>query len=171
MLKCFKNFILNITFFDSVVDIGCGDGKNMLKLKELGYNFIEGCDQSEELVENCKNNNLNVIKSDVVNLTYQDNQFDVTLCMSVLHHLPTTELRKCAIKELTRITKNDGLIFISVNANQEYGKNNLMNDNGIFYHLFDMCELVNLCEGLICCENIYELYESSHRIMIIKFKK
>jgi hypothetical protein len=91
--------------------------------------------------------------------------------MSVLHHLMTVESRKCAIKELIRITKNNGLIFISVNSNQEYGKNDFTNDNGLFYHLFDLYELTNLCVDLICCENIDELYESSHRIMIIKVKK
>lgn len=174
MLKCFENFILDITNYDSIVDIGCGDGINMLKLKELGYEFIEGCDQSEELVKICKSNNLNVIISNITNLIYQDNQFDITLCMSVLHHVETRELRTIAIKELIRITKNDGLIFISVNANQEYNKNDQIikhGDNELFYHLFDSYELVDLCNELVGCNRIDESYECSHRIMIIQVKK
>lgn len=174
MLECFENFIKNISNFDSIVDIGCGSGKTLLKLKELGFEFIEGCDKSLEMVNHCKEKNLNVVKADIINLPYENNKFDITLSISVIHHLQTSELRENAIKELLRITKNNGLIFISVNAYHEYGKNDQMikqGDNDVFYHLFDTYELTNLCSKIIGCSNINESYEQCHRIGIMCVKK
>lgn len=174
MLECFEKFIKNITNFDFIVDVGCGNGINMLKLKKLGYAFVEGCDNSDEMLGQCKEKNLNVTKANIIDLQYEDSKYDITLCMNVLHHLETHELRKKAIKELLRITKNDGLIFISVNEYYEREKNDYIikqGENNVFYHLFEMYELTNLCNGLVGHTDINELWECSHRIVIIQVRK
>lgn len=176
-LESFEKFIKYILSTDSIVEIGCGNGKNMLRLKNLGYKFVKGCDKSEEFIGICKSNNLNVIDGNIIDLPYQNNEFDITLCIEVLHHLETIELRIKAIEELIRITKNGGLIFIVVNANQEF---NICSDTdliikqvncNLFYHLFNMYELTELFKNVNYCEKIYETYECLHRIGIIQIKK
>ena len=107
-VKSFVNLLEQNSF---IADIGCGNGKNMLYRADC-TNF--GCDFSEKLVSICQTKNLNVIYGDILNIPYQDNIFDYTICIAVIHHLSTEEKRKKAIQELKRTTKNGGKILILV---------------------------------------------------------
>ena len=57
---------------------------------------------------------LNVVEGDVLNIQYNPNNFDYTMCIAVLHHLSTECKRKQAINELIRITKPGCKILILV---------------------------------------------------------
>ena len=109
--SCVESFLNDIPKGSIIGDIGCGNGKNMLYRKDC-TNF--GCDFSEKLVSICQTKNLNVITGDILNIPYQDNVFDYTICIAVIHHLSTVEKRKKAIQELKRVTKKDGKILILV---------------------------------------------------------
>lgn len=177
---CFEKFINKIHKDKSIVEIGCGNGVNLLRLEELGYKYVSGCDLSSKLVEICLNKNLNVVEGDICNLQYADNSYDVTLCIAVLHHLSTVELKKCAIRELVRITKDNGLIFITVNSHFEWTKYVKINNNGdimikqwdcdLFYHLFEPEELTLLFDDFNDC-SIYETYDNSHVVGIVDINK
>jgi ubiquinone/menaquinone biosynthesis C-methylase UbiE len=112
------NFIKNIPDNETIADIGCGNGRNM-KLKP---NNFTGCDIADELIDICKKNKLNVIKGDLLNLPFENNKFDNTICIAVIHHLSTIERRKQAVSELLRITKTGGKIMIQVWALEQDGK-------------------------------------------------
>jgi len=58
--------------------------------------------------------NLNVIEGDILEIPFEDNQFDYTICIAVIHHLSTREKRIKAIEELKRVTKKGGQILILV---------------------------------------------------------
>ena len=58
--------------------------------------------------------NLNVVYGDVLNLPFETDKFDYTICIAVLHHLSTLEKRKKAISELVRVTKPGSHILIMV---------------------------------------------------------
>ena len=62
----------------------------------------------------CLQKNLNVICGDILNIPYQTNSFDFTICIAVIHHLSTVEKRKKAIEELERVTKKGGKILVLV---------------------------------------------------------
>tara|TARA_Y100000996_G_scaffold414793_1_gene406812 strand:+ start:99 stop:782 length:684 start_codon:yes stop_codon:yes gene_type:complete len=108
---CVESFLDPIDPNSSIGDIGCGNGKNMLYRKDCN-NY--GCDFSENLVNICLKKNLNVVVGDVLNIPFQNNKFDNTICIAVIHHLSTIEKREKAIQELIRITKPNGRILILV---------------------------------------------------------
>ena len=57
-----------------VLEIGCGNGKNMLYRDDLNF---EGIDISEKQFEICKRKGLNVHVSSMCNLPFEDNLFDI----------------------------------------------------------------------------------------------
>ena len=109
--SCVENFLDKVPKKSSIGDIGCGNGKNMLYRTDC-YNY--GCDFSSELVDICLEKNLNVIEGDILEIPFEDNQFDYTICIAVIHHLSTREKRIKAIEELKRVTKKGGQILILV---------------------------------------------------------
>ena len=52
------------------LDVGCGNGKNMLYPKNM-----VGLEKCKKLVDICKSKNLNVIEGDCCKLPFEDNSF------------------------------------------------------------------------------------------------
>lgn len=158
--NCVKKFVSQLDKFGDTIEIGCGNGKNMLYLKTMGFENVRGCDSSSEFVNICIEKELNVIEADILNLPYESNLFDNTLCVAVIHHMESEEDRIVAIKELIRITKSGGMIFISASSvekpfSKHCRKLDKINDFAIdwncsgverFYHLFENQELEKICE-------------------------
>lgn len=115
--------------------------KSIIKLTDYSDKILadvgcERCPITRELVDKCKkiycldinpkfldeaknyldNNKVKFIVSDAQKIRLKDNSSDITICTEVLEHLPHPE--KC-IKELKRITKQNGEIIISV-PNEEF---------------------------------------------------
>jgi len=109
--SCVESFLDKIPGGCKLGDIGCGNGKNMKYRKDC-ENF--GCDFSEELVSICKSDGLNVIYGDVLDIPFETDSFDYTICIAVIHHLSTVEKRKKAINEIMRVTKKGGKALILV---------------------------------------------------------
>ncbi len=62
--------------------------------------------------------NINVKQGNATNLSmYEDNTFDVTLCLGPLYHLFTEEDKRKAISEAIRVTKTNGIIYFSFITN------------------------------------------------------
>lgn len=108
---CVENFLDNIETNSLIGDIGCGNGKNMNYRNDCKF---KGCDFSNKLVDICKNKNLDVIYGDILNIPFNTEEFDYTLCIAVIHHLSKIDKRKKAIEELLRVTKKGGKILILV---------------------------------------------------------
>lgn len=99
-------------------DIGCGNGKNMMyRCDKLKYVGVDIC---PEFVQICKDKHLNVIEGSVLNIPYDDKQFDNVICIAVIHHLQDKTNRIKAIEELLRVTKYDGKILIYVWSFNQY---------------------------------------------------
>ncbi len=108
---CVKAFIDNIKLNTINADIGCGNGKNMLCRPELSF---QGMDISTEFVKICRSRNLDVIHGNILNIPYEDNKYDNTICIAVVHHLENRLDRVKAMQELLRITKINGDLMIYV---------------------------------------------------------
>ena len=108
-------------FFDLIdkdkcgLEVGCGNGKNMIYGKNLNKNIkIKGIDICDKFVEICQKKNLDVEQSDMLKLPYLNDSFDFVYSIAVLHHLDKEELRVHALNEMFRVCKKDGIIFVLV---------------------------------------------------------
>jgi SAM-dependent methyltransferase len=104
------NFINLFPEGSKMLEIGCGNGKNL----QIRPNDIKGVDIVSEFVEECKSDGLDVIQADATKLPFDNNTFDATLSVAVLHHLSTIQRRLNAISEMLRVTKSGGKLLIEV---------------------------------------------------------
>ncbi len=93
-----------------IIDLGCGTGLLMTELQ--GYGMVNGVDISKDAIEFCKNKGLNNVKvSDIENLEYSDDSFDMVLLLDVLEH---TKNDSRVLQEARRILKPNGKIIVFV---------------------------------------------------------
>ncbi len=101
-----------------VLDIGCGNGRlykylnNELGIMNYGY---AGIDQSEELIKIARKNypEADFRTADVFDLPYKNGEFDIAAGIAFLHHIPSQELRVKCLKEIYRILKPGGILFLT----------------------------------------------------------
>ncbi len=114
IVKIFKDYNVK-----KILDLGCGAGGNLVYLAKRGFE-VYGIDIAKEGIKVAKDwlkeNNLhanlkvgNVYKK----LSYKDNFFDAVISVRVLHHARIEDIRR-AIKNVERVLKPNGLIFITV---------------------------------------------------------
>jgi ubiquinone/menaquinone biosynthesis C-methylase UbiE len=99
-----------------VLEIGCGNGKNMLYRNDLQ---LYGIDISDEQVLICKEKGLDVEKSNMTKLPFSDSEFDSIICIATYHHLDNNEERAQALKEMYRVLKKSGIVMICVWAMEQ----------------------------------------------------
>jgi len=114
------DFIDTLSKTDTVVDLGCGNGRHLLPCAEHCKQVI-GIDISGELLniaqKKLKEKNLNntvLIHADVVNLPLKNDTVDSVLFIASLHNINGKDRRIQSLKEVRRILKKDGRAFISV---------------------------------------------------------
>jgi SAM-dependent methyltransferase len=96
-----------------VIDGGCGFGKWVIYLKNLGYDIV-GIDNNEIAIARLKeyDSSLQVELGDILDIRYPDSSFDAYISMGVVEHFEDGPLP--ALKEAYRVLKPGGLIFVSV---------------------------------------------------------
>jgi len=87
---CVKKFLHIFPSSSILLDVGCGNGKNMLYRKDL---IFKGIDFSDKLVDICKNKNLDVIESSMTNIPFQSDYFDGIITIASYHHLSNDKYR------------------------------------------------------------------------------
>lgn len=90
------------------LDMGCGNGKNMI------HDNMIGIDTNETFVEICKSKGKSVISADICELPFREGLFDYCFSVSVIHHLSTEERRVRSIDELIRVLKPCGYGMFNV---------------------------------------------------------
>jgi SAM-dependent methyltransferase len=113
---CVKKFLDSFNKDDLLLDVGCGNGKNMLYRTDLNF---KGIDFSIKLVEICKNKNLDVIESSMTIIPFNDNIFDGIIVVASYHHLSNDDERGKTLNELYRIVKKGGKVLIVVWAMEQ----------------------------------------------------
>ncbi len=108
---CVKNFVNTLNSGSNLLDIGCGNGKNMNIRSDIKF---KGIDLSDELVKICKKKGLDVIESSMTSIPFPDDSFDAFIAVASYHHLSNDDLRKQALNEMYRILKNGGKGLIVV---------------------------------------------------------
>ncbi len=112
-----------------VLDLGSGSGRHVVYFAKEGFDSF-GIDISKEGIKITKNwlkkENLKAnlkIGNIYEKLPYADNFFDAILTTGVICHSDIKGIRK-TIKEIERILKPNGLIFVNVRRNRKYTKIN-----------------------------------------------
>jgi 2-polyprenyl-3-methyl-5-hydroxy-6-metoxy-1,4-benzoquinol methylase len=110
----FDEFIKTIKFtqIDSVLDVGCGEGFTMNRMKKAKIGKTrEGIEYFETPIAIAKEMypDLKIKQGDIYDLPYKANSFDLVVCTEVMEHL---ENPKKALRELVRVSRK--YILISV---------------------------------------------------------
>jgi len=89
-----------------VLDIGCGTGHYMARLRSRGFEVV-GVDGSEEMLTHARANNpeSRLECADVERIPIGDAQFDFVICIEVLRYLPEVS---GLINEMSRLLKPGG---------------------------------------------------------------
>lgn len=156
-----------------VLDIGCGNGKNMLYRKDLD---ILGIDNSCEQIKICRNKGLTVKEADMVDLPFQTGAFHTIICIATYHHLDNDISREKSLSEMYRCLKVGGTAMIMVWSMTQYEGSPFTftkademvpwkNTDGIvyqrYYHIYREGELesevIRLCPALRIVRSDWEL--------------
>ena len=157
-----QDFLKSLPTNSSVLDIGCGNGRNMVSIEEEQNLTFEGVDSCQEFVDIAVKNGKDVVLGDMCQLPFEDNSFDAILSIASFHHLSTPKRREKGIQEMLRVLKPGGKILMSVwamtqplkskNYNKfHYGDNMVSwkNKEGKvegerYYYIFQIKELTDL---------------------------
>ena len=150
------DYILSLDKSLKILDIGCGNGRNM---EYDDYDFY-GIDNCKNFISICKDKKLNVKLSDMTNIIYEDNCFDSIISIASFHHLSTRERRLKALAEMKRVLKQTGSVLLSIwSKNQSHNKKLNFNygDNYVpwkskdgivisnrYYYIFEIMEIKEL---------------------------
>jgi ubiquinone/menaquinone biosynthesis C-methylase UbiE len=116
-----KQFLISLPKDSILVDVGCGNGKNLGVSPGISF----GCDICYNLLEIAKSKGHNVVQCDALNTPYKDSFADFVISIAVIHHFATVDRRILAIKEMLRIVKSGGLIMIYVWAEPNASKKHI----------------------------------------------
>jgi len=110
----------HLTDGERVLDIGCGSGRLLELFSSLKHVSYFGLDASRKLIEiaqsNCKEYTLQNVTFQVGNaleLPYHDDFFDKVFCVATLQHVPSDEYRFTAVKEIYRVLRPGGKLFLT----------------------------------------------------------
>ena len=105
----------NIPQDSKVLDIGCGEGRNIKNILQK-TKYVTGIDNEEKAIndakENFKNNpTVDLVVAEATELPFQSETFDVVTFLMILPNLDNHKLE--AIKESVRVLKNGGALILS----------------------------------------------------------
>jgi len=129
-----------------LLDAGSGSGRYVYHLNKKVSVYV-CADLSREMLNVAKKRfgqleNVYFIRCDIEFLPFLNDTFDVTLCVSVLRHLPFKKGER-VFKALTRVTKNLFFFTAYLTLNSEEPALNFVGDLGILDHAFKLETLKN----------------------------
>ncbi|MBI5142732.1 MAG: class I SAM-dependent methyltransferase [Nitrospirae bacterium] len=111
---------------ESLIDVGCGIGDFAIENAKRYPNLkkVSGSDFSPETIAIARGNaanlsNVSFHEADILAMPFNDKEYDITLCINMLHHIRPAELGQ-ALSELARITRHSLLVEIKNSGNFYY---------------------------------------------------
>ncbi|CAB3228831.1 unnamed protein product [Arctia plantaginis] len=110
-----------------VLDLGCGNGKNILRRNDI---VQIACERSTGLLAECKEHILGVsgadcLRLDLLRVPLRNQGADVVICIAVIHHFSSKARRLQAISNIHQLLRNGGRALITVWAKDQTKSNYL----------------------------------------------
>jgi SAM-dependent methyltransferase len=164
---CVSRFLSSFPRHSSILEIGCGNGKNMMyKDNPLVFTGIDFC---PSLVEICQKKGLTVVESDMTSLPFPNNTFDGFIAVASYHHLDNDISRQQTLNEMYRVLKPGGKGMIVVWAKEQGGKSKFVFNSSIKTSAFGFDEKVIWKSGEKQYERYYHIYEKNDLENEIKY--
>jgi len=114
-----------LTAESSVLDVGCGKGFMLHDMAELIPGItVKGVDISEYAIQNAiEDMKPHVQVANAKNLPFEENAFDVVICINTVHNLERDECA-VALREIERVSR--GKSFVTVDAYRSEEEKELM---------------------------------------------
>ena len=107
----------NLPTTGTVLDVGCGSGQTLTWFtREFGDWRTLGCDIATEAVEAAQKLGFEITKASALELPYPTASVDVIITLDVLQHVPLDGGDVTALREMRRVLKPGGWLFIRTNA-------------------------------------------------------
>lgn len=112
-----KQFLLSHIAPDSkVLDIGCGEGRNIETILNVTKHVV-GIDNDLKAISDAQTHlagtpTVQILFADVLELPFSEKSFDIVTLMMTLVNFSNNKVK--ALKEMSRVLKQDGKIIISV---------------------------------------------------------
>ncbi|MCK5037687.1 MAG: methyltransferase domain-containing protein [Thermoplasmata archaeon] len=109
-----------------ILDLGCGNGRNLRHLTSKGMRGI-GLDISRGQLEITRRRTLeevpeaefHLMGGDAEFIPLKDNELDAIIFIATLHHLPSQEARLNSLKEIYRVLRPGGMCLVSAWAREQ----------------------------------------------------
>lgn len=96
-----------------ILDLGCGNGRLLIVLKDYEPNY-QGLDFSQNLIyeaiQNWQGYKFQV--ADIGNLSFLTQKYDLVFLISTLHHIPSAKLRERILWEISNVLKPGGKLLM-----------------------------------------------------------
>lgn len=167
-------------------DIGCGNGRHAELLREHADHVV-GVDASRRLLDIARDRvpDAEFVAGDASRLPLVDDCIEMAVYVATIHHLPTRELRRESLRELSRVLDADGTALVSswctshdtfdASADDEMGFDTdvdwtLPDGETVprFYHIYAPAEFdadiiaseLNIVESFLASGNCYAVVEA-----------
>ncbi len=152
-----------------ILDLGCGSGRFSINAGKMGFN-VTGIDIVPGAINTCikrsiqeKLPEIKFLVADMSEIPFPDNSFDYVFCPRFsINAVATLKKRKEAIKEMIRVVKPGGMVFVESFNKLYLGKGHLFFLKNIFrdlarYFRIIFCKLINKeYKGLLPGDITYE---------------
>lgn len=132
---------------EKVLDLGCGTGRLYEIFENKGIDY-SGIDFSENLVNIArKKYGDRFVSGDILSLPFSGRYFDSVWAIAVLHHIPSSELRKRALNEIKRVLKQNGRVVATVWKIRSFFRKDILipfHGKKRYYHVFSKREISKL---------------------------
>lgn len=122
-----------------VLDLACGVGYGCEILKDAGAKSVTGLDLSKDAIDYAKRKysqpGVKFVRGDAIASDLQSNKFDVVSCFEFIEHIDEQDK---ALKEIKRILKDNGILFISTPNKLTYHEDNKFHKKELNFKQFKM---------------------------------